>query len=88
MDNFGFLKTKWPDLAEVGHLAETLLGVDPKATLSKLRLFAELVTGQIMEAGDLQSSVWEDHHFCGKRRFRNIGQPRLYPQLPAFKDRE
>ena len=80
MDNFGFLKTKWPDLAEVGHLAETLLGVDPKATLSKLRLFAELVTGQIMqEAGILQSSVWEDHRFL-----RELTTLRKYRAAPDF----
>ncbi len=44
MSNFGFLQTEWPELAELGALAEKYLYQDANAALTKLRLFAETQT--------------------------------------------
>ena len=64
MDNFGFLKAKWPDLAEIGYLAEMNLDRDPNTVLTKLRLFGELTTIQIMkEEGLPEPMTWEDRRF-------------------------
>ena len=41
MSNFDFLKSKWPDLATTGQLAEEYLFSDPNASIFKTRLYAE-----------------------------------------------
>jgi type I restriction enzyme, R subunit len=45
--NFEFLRSKWPELAELGGLAEAYALADPASALVKLRLFAENLTKDI-----------------------------------------
>ncbi|AGB41038.1 DNA/RNA helicase, superfamily I [Halobacteroides halobius DSM 5150] len=47
--NFSFLKNKWPDLNELGKLAEKNLYSDPNTTLFKLRKFGERIVDYIFE---------------------------------------
>jgi type I restriction enzyme R subunit len=44
LSNFEFLHEQWPELAELGALAEKYLHPDPNTALIKLRLFAETQT--------------------------------------------
>ena len=44
MSNFEFLRDQWPELAEMGSLAEKYLYKDANTALIKLRLFAETQT--------------------------------------------
>src|SRR5947208_1521739 len=45
--NFEFLRTQWPELADLGALAEQYAHPDPESTLVKLRLFAEGLVGWV-----------------------------------------
>lgn len=45
--NFEFLRSDWPELANLGGFAEAYLHTDPSSSLVKLRIFAENVTKYI-----------------------------------------
>ncbi|TIR49115.1 MAG: DUF4145 domain-containing protein [Mesorhizobium sp.] len=45
--NFEILRTRWPELAELGGFAEAYTHADPASALVKLRLFAENLTKDI-----------------------------------------
>ena len=45
--NFEFLRKDWPELAELGSLAEQYAHLDPESALVKLRLFGEALVGWV-----------------------------------------
>ena len=47
MSNFNFLKSEYPELANLGQLAEELIDTDAASCLSKLRLLAEFIAKDI-----------------------------------------
>ena len=46
--NFELLRSKWPELAELGGFAESYVYNDPASALLKLRTFAENLTKDIL----------------------------------------
>lgn len=47
MSNFEFLKNEYPELAELGAIAEELIDTDAASCLTKLRLIAEYIAKDI-----------------------------------------
>lgn len=47
MSNFEFLKNEYPELAELGAIAEELIDIDAASCLTKLRLIAEYIAKDI-----------------------------------------
>src|SRR5262245_16603847 len=45
--NFEFLRDEWPELADLGALAEQYAHLDPESALVKLRLFGEGLVGSV-----------------------------------------
>ena len=46
--NFELLRSKWPELAELGGFAESYVYNDPASALLKLRTFVENLTKDIL----------------------------------------
>ena len=52
--NFIWLEEKWPNLSELGQLAEENLYTDPNTTLIKLRMFGEQVVDYIFSVAEIE----------------------------------
>jgi type I restriction enzyme R subunit len=63
LSNFDFLKSKWPDLAKTGQLAEQYLYTDPNSCIFKTRLFAEKLVDLFLVfykvETDIESNLYE-----------------------------
>ena len=55
--NFDFLAQYWPDMAQIGAVAEAHLYFDPNACVFKLGLLAECIVGQMLQFERMPASA-------------------------------
>ena len=55
--NFDFLAQYWPDMAQIGAVAEAYLYFDPNACVFKLGLLAECIVGQMLQFERMPASA-------------------------------
>jgi hypothetical protein len=76
--NFEILRSRWPELAELGGFAEAYALADPASALVKLRLFAENLTKDIYRDLVLRAGLHSTRPICpsghvlNKRRARGL----------------
>lgn len=60
--NFAYISTEYPELANIGQLAERNVFIDPSTSLAKLRLLTEKMVRIIMDYEGIENTSYKDQH--------------------------
>ena len=72
MSNFKFLKTYWPDFAQIMEFAENYVYTDPASSKNKSGLFVELMVREILRIENLPEPE-DKTHYARTKVLKNEG---------------
>lgn len=73
MSNFAFLKTYWPDFAQIMEFAESYVYTDPASSKNKSGLFVELMVREILRIENIPEPETENTNYNRIKLLKNNG---------------
>jgi len=73
MGNFAFLKTYWPDFAQIMEFAESYVYTDPASSKNKSGLFVELMVREILRIENIPEPETENTNYNRIKLLKNNG---------------